>query len=365
METKRWPVLYTKTSGGKTNFWEIWTEDNVVHTKWGAVDGKFVTDSYEAKGKNIGRTNETTPTEQAQLEAQSKFEKKKRVKYFETIAQATRVVNIKPMLAHTLTEKRQEKLEFPVTCQPKLNGVRCFAYNLPDGSVRLMSRGGKDYTVPHVQDELKGRIPDGVALDGELYAHGVNLQTIRHYIQTYSSDSLAIGLHCYDYTQIPPNDNQWLVRHISLKKWFADNPGLTHVVEVDSWRANDLLEIKSHHDAWVSSGYEGLIVRLNHGTYRLGARSTELLKLKEFQDSEFKVVGYKVGKDGVPTFRCLQEEGLEFEARPVGTMEERAVLMQEADSKIGQLLTVRFFERSGDNIPIFPVGVSFRTEEDM
>ncbi|OGF52943.1 MAG: hypothetical protein A2Z21_01990 [Candidatus Fraserbacteria bacterium RBG_16_55_9] len=139
-----WPKLYVETANGSINYWQIWTDGPNVCTEWGQLNTDSPqTEKYKAVGKNVGRSNETNPEEQAKLEAQSKFDKQMRLKYVLSVKEALSVLNIKPMLAYPLDDKRQKKLKFPVSVQPKYNGVRCMAYNLPDGSVRLMSRGGR------------------------------------------------------------------------------------------------------------------------------------------------------------------------------------------------------------------------------
>lgn len=363
---KQWPTLFTKTAAGAINYWQIWTEGSSVHMRWGQVGTENpLTDSYEAEGKNVGRSNETSPVEQAQKEAQAKFDKQIRLKYVHSIEEAESNINIKPMRAYVLDAKRQEKLPFPVTVQPKFNGVRCMAYNLPDGSVRLMSRGGKDYTLQHIQDQLRGRIPAEHCLDGELYVHGVSLQTQRHYIETSCEETTLIQLVCYDFLSLPPAKREWTLRHEHLKMWFERNKDLTHVTMSPYITADDIDMVKRYHDSLVHAGYEGAMIRTPHGTYRLGARSKDLLKYKRFQDAEFEVVDWNVGRDGVIIFTCVQEQGRTFDVRPMGSAEERRKLLDTAEEHVGKLLTVRFQERSNDNIPIFPVGVAFRPEEDM
>ena len=363
MGKREWPKLYCKTSGGKLNFWKIWTLKNKIYTNWGQIDGDSVTNAVEVEGKNIGRANETSPAEQAVKEAQSKWEKKKKRKYFETLKDAETKLNIKPMLAKKLDDKRMAKLTFPVMAQPKLDGVRCMAYNLPNGQVRLMSRGGEDYDIPHIQMKLKGKIPKGMCLDGELYAHGVALQTIRHLVETYTIDSLVLGLHCYDYTALPPTDAPFSERCKDLGKLLS--LGIQSVHMVTTLKLKDPEQIKAFHDNWVNVGYEGIIIRNPAGKYKLVGRSNDLLKLKAFEDKEFKVIGFKKGRDGFPVFVCLQEDGEEFEAKPKGDTEARLQLMRIAKTKIGQLLTVRYCGRTLDNIPLFPVGISFRPAKDM
>lgn len=363
--SKSWPLLYVKTASGAINYWQIWTSGPLVCTRWGKLGtDKELSDSYQAEGKNIGRSNETTPDEQAELEAQSKYDKQLRLKYVTSIEEATSNVNIKPMRAYVLDEKRQKKLKWPVTVQPKYNGVRCMAYNLPDGSVRLMSRGGKDYTMPHVQEDLRGKIPSGWCLDGELYVHRTSLQTIRHYIETPSEKSVWVNLVCYDMTTLPPTDLPWASRHTELANWFVGNSPV-HASHSPFNYAHNMEQVEQLHAYWTNEGFEGVMLREHHGPYKLAAKSVHLLKYKKFQDAEFKVVGWGLGRDGVIIYTCVQEEGKTFEVRPEGNDAERAALLQTADQDIGRLLTVRFQERSDENIPLIVTGVGFRPPEDM
>lgn len=63
--------LYRLSSKGKLLLWCISVQKNVIRTIYGEVDGKLQKTSDEVtKGKNIGKSNETTPSEQALLMAQ-------------------------------------------------------------------------------------------------------------------------------------------------------------------------------------------------------------------------------------------------------------------------------------------------------
>lgn len=366
LEYKEWKTLYTRTASGNINYWCIWTEGAKVYTHWGAVGtDRPQTDSYVAEGKNIGRSNETSAAEQAQKEAQAKFDKQLRLKYVRSIEEAENSLNIKPMRAYVFDEKRAKKIKWPVHVQPKYNGVRCMAYNRPDGSVRLMSRGGKDYDLPHVQEELRGKIGNGWCLDGEIYVHGMSLQTIRHHVETYTDESLVVKYVCYDCTRLPADGSTWVERFHTLRLWFSQNGPLLHVLMSDTFEAGDRTQVKRLHDRWVDEGYEGAMVRTMTGLYKMAAKSTDLLKYKMFIDDEFRIIGWGVGRDGVIVYRLVQEDGLEFEARPKGNEAERAELLKMASTDVGKLLTVRYQERSDDNVPIFPVGVAIRPRKDM
>lgn len=357
------PSLYSKTSKGKLNIWTIRTVGAVICTEWGESGGALQTNSVKVTGKNIGRSNETTPEKQASLEAKAKWESKKLKKYYESPEEAMNTLNIKPMRAYILDENREKKIPWSggVTIQPKFNGVRCMAYNRPDGSVRLMSRGGKDYICPTIAQELGGIIPKDYCVDGELYIHGTSLQTIRHLI---ADESPEMQFHVYDFTKLPVDDTEWKERLWNLRTWVHSNPR-EHIKLSSEASVSNMDAVKMCHDKLVAQGYEGVMLRTPTGKYKLAGKSTDLLKYKLMVDEEFRVVGVGQGRDEVPVYVCIQEEGLTFDVRPKGTKDERKRLLAEGDLRIGQLLTVQYQERSDENKPLFPVGISFRPESDL
>jgi len=89
---KMLPTLYKKTSTGADQMWSIGTYRNVIITQFGQVGGKIQeTHDIVKTGKNIGRSNETTAIEQAELEARAQWEKKKTAKgYVESLSDAGR-----------------------------------------------------------------------------------------------------------------------------------------------------------------------------------------------------------------------------------------------------------------------------------
>jgi DNA ligase 1 len=65
--------IYKKTKSGKTQQWEIEVVGNKYRTISGQTDGKSVVSEWTViKGKNIGKSNETTDEEQALKEAEAK-----------------------------------------------------------------------------------------------------------------------------------------------------------------------------------------------------------------------------------------------------------------------------------------------------
>ena len=159
------PTLYGKSKTGKTQVWqiEVIKQDPtaVIRVSYGYEGGKQVVNDKEiTKGKNLGKKNETTPYEQALLEAQSTWEGKIDAGYAEKLgnAQAPSLASdnavaahktISPMLAQDY-HKQGKKIVFPCYVQAKLDGVRSIFFNNA-----LTSRNGKPFSgLDHIIAEL-------------------------------------------------------------------------------------------------------------------------------------------------------------------------------------------------------------------
>ena len=105
------------------------------------------------------------------------------------------------------------------------------------------------------------------------------------------------------------------------------------------------------------------------GKYKFKHRSNDLLKFKNFEDSEFRIVDAKKGtgtEEGAIVFTCETEDGQEFDVRPRGEIEKRREMFINKESYIGKMLTVRY-QNTGiqeeDALPRFPVGIEVRDYE--
>src|SRR5271170_7156822 len=94
---KTFPILYKKTSTGAIQMWKISSipqhiscgEASIIVTEHGQVDGKIqTTKDLITEGKNIGKKNATDAYQQAEAEAQAKWEKQKKKGYVESIEAA-------------------------------------------------------------------------------------------------------------------------------------------------------------------------------------------------------------------------------------------------------------------------------------
>ena len=107
------PTLYHTSKTGAIVQWNIWTEGAVIVREYGQMGGKMQVARTTATGKNIGRSNETAPDEQAILEAQAKWTKQTDKGYVERIEDVHKITLYTPMLAQKF-EDRLSELEFPL-----------------------------------------------------------------------------------------------------------------------------------------------------------------------------------------------------------------------------------------------------------
>lgn len=359
------PILYYKGKGGALYQWRVWVEGAKILTEYGQVGGQLQTTQGKiATPKNEGRANATTAEQQAELEAKAMHTFKLERKYRLRPEDAQEEELFLPMLATDIVKVK--KVTFPAHAQPKSDGVRCLAY-WEDGQIKLMSRSGKPYSVPHVEAALRDVLVPGLILDGELYCHGVSCQTIASWVKRLQPETLRIGLHCYDCMRAGESE-PWRIRRTNLEAIFAqvtdDRLQLVETVEVDSLEA-----AQAYQRACIEAGYEGAMVRLLETPYEWGYRSKGLLKVKTFQDGEFEVVGAREGQGkmtGCVVWLCRNDvTDATFECSPACSMEDRARFYQEREKFVGRKLTVKFFDRTDDKLPRFPVGKLFRPIEDL
>jgi DNA ligase-1 len=368
------PVLEAKARTGQSKYWQghvvqegdQWFTQTSYWQKNKAGENTVVQFStpYEAKPKNVGKGNEVTAEKQAHKEFDSMV-RKQRDKGYIAEGAPPQVLPL-PMLAQKFTE-RKHHLSYPVYVQPKYNGQRM----LYDGE-KGWSRGGKTIipkVIAHLQFNTKG-----LTTDGELILPGnPKLQETMRAAKKYRpgiSETLLYVL--YDLVLTDPffKFSERLEALEQLLWDVSDQGGIIvpdNVVIAPTYLAKDEDEIMIYHKQFVSDGYEGIIIRNDNEPYCIGQRSNQLQKYKTFVDCEFKIVGVKEGEGsfkGCACFQCINEEGLPFDCNPEGTMEYKKELWETRDSLIGKWLTVRYQERSSDNIPIFPVGVDIRAQEE-
>jgi len=350
-------TLYKKDSKGKERIWKIYTNGAELIQEAGLLNGKLVRNAKFCTGKNIGRSNETTPAEQALSELESTWKSKKDEGYFETLAEVASTEVILPMLAKSYGDEKQKIVwDENVFIQPKLDGQRMLAH-IKNGKVQLVSRDGKIIsTLGHISKELSS-IKEDVILDGEAYSHGLNFQENMRLIKKYRpGETEQIKFNVYDAV----SDKKFFDRAYKAFKLIY---GLTTCHIVDTISLNSEEDLIKRHSLYLSDGYEGSIIRHGQEGYKVNGRSSNLLKYKDFQDIACKIIDVVPAEQrpeqGVPV---LEFKGKTFQAGMKFSHKEREEWLKNKKNYIGKTAEIRFFEYSEDGIPRFPVCVGIRLD---
>lgn len=371
---KEFPKLYKKTSTGAIQEWQVFVDTpNMIPTiinRFGQVDGKIqLSHEQVLEGKNTGKANATTALEQAEAQAKSRWKKQLKKGYVQNIedAEAGKTDDIIeggifPILAHKFSEQGH-KIKYPALAQPKLDGHRCTS-QLVDGEVTLWSRTRKPIlSVPHINEVIR-KYCIVQRLDGELYNHDYHndFEELSSKIrQEKPVDGYeAVQYHVYDIPEPTVTNKVRNEMLQAMKLMFEGTP--IHIVETIV--VNDEDELMTAFEHFLAEGYEGAIVRNMDGLY-VNKRSYNLQKIKEFDDSEFKIVGIKVGTKGSmagkAVFTC-ENGDTTFDCKLKGNMDELTKYANDPSLVIGKILTVKYQGMTKYGQPRFPVGLRFRED---
>jgi ATP-dependent DNA ligase len=407
---KTFDVLYKRTKTGAIQFWNISVVPYDKHDDSPAeirkVSGQLGTTSPIVHTENISvGKQKRSAKEQALFQAESDWKKKRDEGYksrqdlkidisgnlmhysinhvkYKTLTEALEVAlpefnsdangNCKPMLAKAVDWK---KVQYPCIVQPKLDGVRCLMvvdFANPDGvQIKFFSRSGKEYTsLNHIVVDVLGcgnKIPIKFTLDGEVYSDELTFQEITSAVKKEKGDSLKLKLRVYDIV----NDDIQIDR---LRTILELVPKLQseHITLVEHTTCSSHEEVKAYHDEYVSKGYEGAMIRHKTGKYGQGQRSSDLLKVKEFDETEYVIVDFEIGQREEDVIAVCHDTAGVFRAKMMGTAKYKKELLEWWRTPMDQRkknkfnkpqLTVKHFGRTDDGLPRFPVGKSIRDYE--
>jgi DNA ligase-1 len=228
------------------------------------------------------------------------------------------------------------------------------------------------YNVPHISEELESFLPKDTIFDGELYVHGSSLESTISLVKKYKPESINLEYHVYDAPLVMGAEN------LPFKERYLTYVALI-VVHTETYKTNPKVigvlskitktgeEQETCFGENLEAGYEGSILRNPESTYVWKHRSKDLLKVKQFVDEEFEVIGYKEGigrMKGAIIFTCKNNTNPDqtFDVLPKTTIENRAKMFENGDSYIGRKYTVKFFDRTDNGLPRDPIGLAFRED---
>jgi len=366
MNKTQFKTLYKRNTNGAINQWQIIVENNTYFTREGLLNGKL-TDSTPtiAYGKNTGKKNQTTDSEQAIREAESKFKVKTEEGYFEDLNNVdNEKVFFEPMLAHKYLDYK-DKIQFPVLVSTKIDGSRMIIQKSG-----LYTRNGKQYvSCPHIHEAFKTlfeKHPDW-KIDGEIYSHEVSFEKIMSLVRKTKPTEEDIKeseemVKIYIFDGVTENRNQGFDERFKIiRQEISKYVDSKYYKFVEATIVNSHEEIDKFHDEFVLQGYEGLMIRIPNSPYE-NKRSKNLLKYKHFFDEEFEIVDIAEGlgnRSGMAGNLVLKmKTGQIFSSGIRGGVEYYKHLLSNKSKYIGKMATIRYQNLSAeDKIPRFPICV--------
>jgi DNA ligase-1 len=366
--------LYKRTATGAVQVWDIEVDakNGRYRTISGQLHGKATTSEWTvAMPKNLGRANATTSSQQAELEAKAEWDKKQRKGgYSLTVEAAQTSERFQCMLATKYEDKNRRKaadraMEWgDLYEQPKLDGARC----LVSAQGMLSRQGTPIVSCSHIQ-KLLAPIFEAYPLaiiDGELFNYEMRedfeglMSLVRQQAPTEEEQreiADKVQLHTYDCFRLGfPDDAPFSVRiHALQEELVGWTEPVVQVVPTTLVKSQE--ELDARYAAHLERGDEGQMLRID-APYE-NKRSAHLMKRKEYEDDEFKVidilegVGNRAGQAGRVVIED-KKRAVQSEAGIKGPKLWRVKLLEQKSTYIGGEVTIRFNGRTGKNgVPRF------------
>ena len=312
---KTFPTLYKRNNSGKIQQWTINVLGNHYYVVEGLVDGKLTqTKPHTCEAKSSKKKNSTTAEQQAEKEAQSKYENKLEHGYCLTQEGIDDTGYQEPMLAKQFYDY-WDKIFDDLFVDDKLNGVRCNYKKAGE----LISRKNKPFnTAPHIIAELdavRKKYPK-IFVDGELFNPAlkenlnrlIELVSVAYKPTDVTPELLAeskeiVQFWVYDgygFEGITPK-TPFTERRAALQKLFK---GFKYIRVLNyvtikngkdkKVRAAVLKQVKAMLKEVAKAKGEGIIIRHGLCPYE-HKRSKYLLKAKNFIDDEFEILKVEEG----------------------------------------------------------------------
>ena len=350
-------ILYKLNANGVPWCWDIQADDDRLIINYGQLNGQIQTKIEHVELNQSGRDIKA----QVALRFNSRVQKQMDRGYCTSLEEAVNSQGLnalkldKPMLAQKFKDVKNINFK-NAWLQYKYNGHRCLI-TCREGVKIAYSRNGKVLdTIPHILASVN--VQEGDTLDGELYCHGMKLQSIASLAKRNQPDTLLLSYIVYDIIE-----GSILTPYGIRQEKISECVDNKHSFQANTWQYKDDEPIKHKLNYAMELGYEGLILRQNNYLYEPGVRSKSLIKLKKCLDQEFRVVDVIASTDGWGILVCVLNGDRRMDTFKVpapGTMDQKYEVLKNKQNYIGRLITVEFFEWTIDEKPFHPVAREWR-----
>ncbi len=282
------------------------------------------------------------------------------------------------MLANKYFDKPEvvEGKQFALTT--KIDGSRIIAVK-ENGQVSFWTRQGQKYEgLIDLERELKECSFDNFVLDGELVAIDTDkANTYKNTMKlsrTKEREKHGLKMIVFDYMPVADFKAQicplaYHLRRAELSALFDLNELKFFEKLPILYMGTDTSKITEVLEEQVANGEEGIMINDWNAPYEF-KRSNVLLKVKKFQDTEVKIIGFEEGTNKLAetlgAFIC-DYKGNELRVGSGLSEEDRAYFWANKEKYLGKLITVKYFEESYDSktkLPSLRFPIYLRVRED-
>ena len=284
---------------------------------------------------------------------------------------------ILPMLAKVLEDNKPFEKFGTMLGQWKIDGLRCII-GAEKNNMDLFnpiiltyhSRTGEDWTpkmkwmdeilLPKINKELLDMmIEEGACLDGELYLPGYSVNDINSFVKnTQLAQHYKLQYWCYDICcENMSAEARDTFRKRSFHKWIAEYDSkerhLNNKEQFLCLPTYESLNIQSaiyQRNAFISLGFEGLILRNPSSEYQFGKRNQAMFKFKKIDDGKFIIVDItsEHKRSDLPLFILRNDINDElFECSINKPQDVQREILANKEKYIGKFMLVEFRNRSG------------------
>ncbi|MGF1741379.1 DNA ligase [Vibrio profundum] len=233
----------------------------------------------------------------------------------------------------------------------KFDGIRA----IWTGSI-LVTRSGKQINAP---DWFTSQLPN-IKLDGELWAGRKGFYKVQQTVLDKRPNDQMWRMVRYMVFDLPDHQGDFIQRYKALQAQFKSGRN-THVSYVEQFPVENQASLTDLLEQISNSGGEGLMLRNKHSDYQ-SSRSDDLLKIKQSQDAEGIVIGYKDGagkyRGMMGSVRVKMADGVEFYIGS-GFSDK----MRKTPPALGSVITFEYNGLTHNGIPKFARFVRERREE--
>ena len=262
----------------------------------------------------------------------------------------------------------KKRFSYPVYADIKLDGVRCIA-DIKDENVNLFSRNGRLFkNYPFIAEEIKELdLTEGTKLDGEITS-----SHFQELMRTVSRKEGGIELakdavyNIFDIIKENEIFEDRLEYFIQKLEKEIEEKKLKHIKIIKGKEINTEEELFNFYQEQIEKGHEGIMIKSFDGVYEF-KRSYAWQKMKPEQSEDLEILRVEPGTGKyakvLGAIICKLTDGNEVSCGSGFTDEEREEFWNKRKELIGQIVEIKYQERTRDNSLRFPVFVKFRFDK--